>query len=90
MLRLRAGANWLINPVSRQAFSWRRMIDTQETCDNCCRHESDGEARPNDQDATALGRCEEFAGSVAKIVTPMCAMATDRVDVFGPARDVAK
>jgi hypothetical protein len=54
------------------------------------RHESDGEARPNDQDATTLGRCEEFAGSAAKIVTPMCSMATDRVDVFGPTRDVAK
>jgi hypothetical protein len=36
-----------------------------------------------------LGRCEEFASSAAKIVTPMRSMATDRVDVFGPTRDTA-
>jgi hypothetical protein len=37
-----------------------------------------------------LSRCEELAGSAPKIVTPMLSMATDRVDVLGPARDVAK
>jgi hypothetical protein len=66
------------------------MIETQETCDNCRRHECGGEERSNAQDATELGRCEEFADSAAKIVTPMRSMATDRVHVFGPARDVAK
>ena len=90
MRRLRLGANWLFKPVSRQALNWRRMIETQETCENCRRQECDGEERPNDQDATALGRCEEFAGSPPKIVPPMRSMATDRVDVFGPTRDVAK
>ena len=66
------------------------MIETQETCDNRRRHECGGEERSNAQDATELGRCEEFADSAAKIVTPMRSMATDRVHVFGPARDVAK
>ena len=53
-------------------------------------YECDGDATSNDQDATALGRCEELAGSAPKIITPMRSMATDRVHVFGPARDVAK
>jgi hypothetical protein len=66
------------------------MIETQETCDNCRRQECGGEERSNDQDATALSRCEEFAGSASKVVTPMRSVATDRVDVFGPTRDVAK
>jgi hypothetical protein len=68
----------------------RRAIATKDERKNSRQHESDGEARSNDQEATALGRCEEFAGSAPKIVTPMCSMATDRIHVFGPARDVAK
>jgi hypothetical protein len=66
------------------------VIDAKQKCENHRQQECGGEERSNDQEATALGRCEEFAGSAAKIVTPMCAMATDHVDVFGPARDVAK
>ena len=66
------------------------MIDAKQKCENHRQQECDGEERSNDQDATALGRCEELAGSAAKIVTPMRSMATDRVDVFGPTRDVAK
>ena len=67
-----------------------RLIDTKDERESRRRHECDGEERSNDQDAAALGCCEEFADSAAKIVTPMCAMATDRVHVFGPTRDVAK
>jgi hypothetical protein len=54
------------------------------------RHECDGDVRSNDQDATALSRCEELAGSAPKVVTPMRSMATDRVLVFGPTSEVAK
>ena len=64
--------------------------DTKDERDNRRRHECGGEERPNAQDATTLSRCEEFADSAAKIVTPMRSMATDRVDVLGPTRDVAK
>ena len=64
--------------------------DSKDERDNRRRHECDDEERPNDQDATALGRCEEFTCSAAKVITPMRSMATDRVDVFGPARDMAK
>ena len=64
--------------------------DTKDERENRRRQECDGEERPNDQDATALGRCEEFAGSAPKIVPPMRSMATDRVHVFGPTHDVVE
>ncbi len=35
------------------------MIDTQETCEYCRRHECGGEKRSNDQDATTLSRCQQ-------------------------------
>ncbi len=65
-------------------------IDAQQKYEYRCRHECDRDATASDQDATVLSRCEELAGSAPKIVTPMRSMATDRVDVFGPTRDVAK
>ncbi len=71
-------------------MSLHHASDTKDERENRRRHESDGEERPNDQDATALSRCEEFADSAAKIVTPMRSMATDRVDVFGPTCDVVE
>jgi hypothetical protein len=77
-------ANW------QQALGFRYASDAQQKREYRCRHECDRDATASDQDATALGRCEEFAGSAPKIVTPMRSMATDRVDVFGPTRDVAK
>ena len=80
----------LFNAVSRQALNLGSATDTKDERDNRRRHECDGEKRSNDRDATALGCCEEFADSAAKIVPPMRSMATDRVDVFGPARDMAK
>jgi hypothetical protein len=64
--------------------------DAQQKREYRRRHECDGDAGSSDQDATALSRCEEFAGSPPKVETPMRSMATDRVDVLGPARDVAK
>jgi hypothetical protein len=42
------------------------------------------------RDATLLNRCEEFTGSAAKVVTPMRAMTTDCIHVFGTTRDMAK
>ena len=90
MRLLRRDAIQLLNAISRQALSLHHASDTKDERENRRRKECDGEERPNDQDATALGRCEEFAGSPPKIVTPMRSMATDRVDVFGPTRDVAK
>jgi hypothetical protein len=71
-------------------LSLRRASDTKGERENHRRQECDGEEGSNDQDAAALGRCEEPAGSAAKVVTPMCAMATDRVHMFGPTRNVAK
>ena len=64
--------------------------DSKDERENRRQHECGGEERSSAQDATALGCCEEFADSAAKIVPPMRSMATDRVDVFGPARDMAK
>ena len=68
----------------------RRATDTKDERESRRRHECDGVKRSNDQDATALGCCEEFADSAAKIVPPMRTVATDRVHMFGPTRDVAK
>ena len=68
----------------------RGASDTKDERESRRRQECDGEERSNDRDATALGRCEEFTGSASKVITPMRSMATDRVDVFGPARHVAK
>ena len=90
MRLLAMGANYLLNAISRQASKMGRLIDTKDERESRRRQECDGEERSNDRDAAALGRCEEFADSAAKIVPPMRSMATDRVDVFGPARDMAK
>ena len=68
----------------------RRATDTKDERESRRRHECDGVKRSNDRDATALGRCEEFAGAAAKIVPTMRSMATDSVHMFGPTRDVAK
>jgi hypothetical protein len=68
----------------------RRATDTKDERESRRRHECDGVKRSHDQDATALGCCEELADSAAKIVPPMRTVATDRVHMFGPTRDVAK
>ena len=90
MRLLRMDSNYLLNAISRQASKMGRLIDTKDERERRRRHECDGEESSNDRDATALGRCEELADSASKIVTPMRAMATDRVHVFGPPSDVAK
>ena len=90
MRLLTLDATQLFDAISRQASNTRHAIETKDERKSRRRQESNGNASSNDQDATALGRCEEFAGSAPKIVTPMRSMATDRVDVFGPARDMAK
>jgi hypothetical protein len=90
MRLLTLDATHLFNAISQQVSNLRRATDTKDERENRRRHESDGDATSNDQDATALGRCEEFAGSAAKVITAMRSMATDRVHVFGPTRDVAK
>jgi hypothetical protein len=90
MRLLTLDAIWLFNPIPQKESGLCGSIDAQQKYGYRCRHECDGDAGSSDQDATALGRCEEFTGSAPKIVTPMRSMATDRVDVFGPTRDVAK
>jgi hypothetical protein len=72
---LRIDTNYLLNAISRQASKMGRLIDTKDERESRRRHECDGEERSNDQDAAALGCCEELADSAAKIVTPMRAMA---------------
>ena len=90
MRLLKLDASLLVHPTSQQSSRWSNFIGAKDRCENSRQQECDGDARSNDQDATALGRCEELAGSAAKVITPMRSMATDRVHVFGPARDVAK
>ncbi len=90
MRLLKLDASLLVHPTSQQSSRWSNFIGAKDRCENSRQQECDGDARSSDQDATALGRCEEFAGSAPKIVTPMRSMATDRVDVFGSTRDVVK
>ncbi len=90
MRLLTLDATHLFDAISRRASNTRHAIETKDERKSRRRQESDGNASSNDQDATALGRCEEFAGSAPKIVTPMRTMTTDRIDVLGPSRHVAK
>jgi hypothetical protein len=61
MRLLTLDASYLFNAISRQALSLRRTTDTTDERENRRRHECDRGATSNDQDATALSRCEEFA-----------------------------
>jgi hypothetical protein len=76
MRLLTLNATHLLDAISRQASNTRHAIDTKDERKSRRRQESDGNASSNDQDATALGRCEEFAGSASKVITPMRAMTT--------------
>jgi hypothetical protein len=84
-------ANRLFNAISwRRASKLRRAIGTSEIRTDISLHECDAGARPNDQDATLLVQCKELAGSAPRVVTSMRSLATDRVHVFGPTRDVTE
>jgi hypothetical protein len=83
MRLLTLDATQLFDAISRQASNTRHAIETKDERKSRRRQECDGGATSNDQDATALGRCEELAGSPPKIVTPMRSMATDRGEIDG-------
>ena len=65
----------------------RRATDTKDERESRRRHECDGVKRSHDQDATALGCCEELADSAAKIVPPMRTVAYDGDRAFRKTHD---
>jgi hypothetical protein len=83
-------AIWLFNPISQKESGLCGSSDDQQKREYRRRHECDRDATAIDQDATALCRCEEFAGSAPKVETPMRSMGTHCIHVFRPTRHVAK
>ena len=69
-------AIWLSDPVSQNESGLCSSSDAQQKREYRRRHECNGDAGSSDQDATALCRCEEFAGSAPKVETSMRSMGT--------------
>ena len=90
MRLLKLDASLLVHPTLQHSSRLSILIGSKDERENRRQQECDGEERSNDQDATALGRCEEFAGSAPKVETSMRSMGTHCIHVFRPTRHVAK
>jgi hypothetical protein len=66
MRLLKLDASLLVHPTLQHSSRLSILIGSKDERENRRQQECDGEERSNDQDATALGRCEELAGSAAK------------------------